>query len=242
MTSVSSAQAPDAICADFQDYYGCPVTFSKFGVTGQLSAENGYFKFGDVTCYGRQVQPAAPPGSIAPHATCARLPFDLCEVVTNLRREHYTQNVPADFGKITAARSVQKAYYFLRPILPVAVRKHLQRARLRGWEEIAFPRWPVDFTVDNLMEEAIALQLKATASPKIPFIWFWPDGALSCAILTHDVEDRSGRDFCGKLMDLDDEYGIKAAFHVVPEQRGTSDRRICATTFAAGVSKLTSTT
>jgi hypothetical protein len=38
-------------------------------------------------------------------------------------------------------------------------------------------------------------------------------------MMTHDVEAIDGRDFCGRLMDLDDTAGIKAAFQVVPERR-----------------------
>jgi len=30
----------------------------------------------------------------------------------------------------------------------------------------------------------------------VPFIWFWPDGAPSCAILTHDIETSDGLDRC----------------------------------------------
>ncbi len=37
--------------------------------------------------------------------------------------------------------------------------------------------------------------------------------------MTHDVETRAGRDFTGELMDLDDSYGIKASFQVIPERR-----------------------
>jgi hypothetical protein len=54
---------------------------------------------------------------------------------------------------------------------------------------------------------------------KMPFIWFWPEGAANCLIMTHDVETSAGRDFTSKLMDLDDSYGIKASFQVVPEKR-----------------------
>src|SRR5260370_12025659 len=53
----------------------------------------------------------------------------------------------------------------------------------------------------------------------IPFIWFWPDGYSSCATMTHDVETVVGRDFCGTLMDLDDAFGIKASFQLIPEVR-----------------------
>jgi hypothetical protein len=53
----------------------------------------------------------------------------------------------------------------------------------------------------------------------VPFIWFWPDGASNCLIMTHDVETRAGRDFTPQLMDLDESYGIKASFQVIPEDR-----------------------
>jgi hypothetical protein len=37
--------------------------------------------------------------------------------------------------------------------------------------------------------------------------------------MTHDVETSVGRDRCSWLMDVDDSYGIKAAFQIVPEER-----------------------
>jgi hypothetical protein len=113
-------------------------------------------------------------------------------------------------------------------MLPVPVRKHLQRARLSGWERIAFPRWPVDTTVDTLMQGSMALLLKRSAPEKIPFIWFWPDGGHGCGMMTHDVEGPAGRDFCGQLMDLDDSFGVKSAFQVVPELRYEIALALCA--------------
>ena len=61
--------------------------------------------------------------------------------------------------------------------------------------------------------------LKSSGVERIPFIWFWPDGAPSCGMMTHDVEQRAGRDFCDELMDFNDVHGIKAAFQLVPEVR-----------------------
>ena len=37
--------------------------------------------------------------------------------------------------------------------------------------------------------------------------------------MTHDVETERGRDFCTDLMDIDDSFGIKASFQIVPEER-----------------------
>jgi hypothetical protein len=61
--------------------------------------------------------------------------------------------------------------------------------------------------------------MKAQAVETIPFVWFWPDRAKSCTIMTHDVEHLAGRNFCSQLMDLDDSVGIKSAFQIVPEGR-----------------------
>jgi hypothetical protein len=37
--------------------------------------------------------------------------------------------------------------------------------------------------------------------------------------MTHDVETSKGRDFCSKLISIDEEYQIKASFQIVPEER-----------------------
>src|ERR1700757_3918549 len=61
--------------------------------------------------------------------------------------------------------------------------------------------------------------MEAKGVDKVPFIWFWPDAAKSCLMMTHDVENAAGRDHCAELMDLDDSFGIKASFEIVPEER-----------------------
>jgi hypothetical protein len=214
----------------FLTYYRCPECFAYFSLTGELSEDCGLFLFGeDVLCYG-----PCSPGFPAPKArtnlydalanvaigkASLRLPFDPTEIIENLRRERYLGNQHNGGSKTPLGRSLSNAYRFLRPALPVAIRKHLQRLYLRGWDKLSFPSWPVDRTVDSIAEKLFALALKAHAVERIPFIWFCPECAPSCAILTHDVETLPGRNFCSRLMDLDDSVGIKSSFQVVPEQR-----------------------
>jgi hypothetical protein len=213
----------------FLDYFRCPSQFAAFGTKGDLSPDSGYFAFGDAVCYGR-----CRGGALSKHVTPSlsdisgdvdvsdariRLPFDLSEVVTNLREERYHQNSQSVLTRMTSAGAPRDLYYSLRPILPIGVRKHLQRIHLSGWEKIAFPRWPVDFSVETLMQSAMELAVKASDLQSIPFIWFWPDGAPSAAIITHDVEGPAGQEFCGQLMDIDDSFGLKSAFQIVPEER-----------------------
>ena len=73
--------------------------------------------------------------------------------------------------------------------------------------------------MDGLLEQLLALSMKARGVDRVPFVWFWPDGATSCVVMTHDVEELAGRDFCSQLMDMDDSVGIKASFQIVPEGR-----------------------
>jgi hypothetical protein len=95
----------------------------------------------------------------------------------------------------------------------------LQKAYFSDWRGLPFPSWPVDFTVDTLHRELVQLLMTVGGVKKVPFIWFWPEGASSCLIMTHDVETAVGRDFSSALMDLDDSFGIRASFQVIPEER-----------------------
>lgn len=226
----SQEQGSDCLNSAFLDYYRCPESFAAFLPTGKLSEDKGFFRFGrDSICYGRSSS-----GFRAKHPTdelydvmadisadrsTIQLPFDPSEIVSNLRYERYSS--PSDEGDTPFTRSsvLENAYYMLRPLLSVSVRKHLQRVRLRDWQKITFPEWPVDRTVESIFESLLYLQLKDHEIDEIPFIWFWPNGSPSCAIMTHDVEGLRGRNFCSKLMDLDDKYEIKSSFQIVPEQQ-----------------------
>jgi len=207
-------------------YYRCPDKFAHLAAPSTGSAQTGYFAFGpDTTCYGKLAgqAPAASPEQPLHDASfdvvlrdgAVHLPFDAREVITNLRHETY---MGSDARSGTSSL-VAKIYYFFRPLLPVPVRKHLQKVHLRNWDKRPFPRWPVDFSVDNLHERLLLLSLRASGQSRIPLIWFWPDGKSACAMMSHDVETRTGRDFCSTLMDLDDSRGIKGSFTVIPEER-----------------------
>ncbi len=137
-------------------------------------------------------------------------------MIRGLRYEHYEQ---AETDTTVGAIVLRELYYLIRPLLGVAVRRHLQRFVFSGWEKRAFPHWPVDRTVDRLHEILLAAALRNKCVSRVPFIWFWPAGYRSCALLTHDVETEAGLRFCPKLMDMDDAAGIKSSFQLVPEVR-----------------------
>jgi hypothetical protein len=211
------------------DHYRCGPGIPGFRSARNLKKSNGYFRFGpSVVCFGQAAGDtrALVNGHLfdaSQHVHCngsaIELPFDLNQVLENLRYERYVS--ASGKQRWVETSWVKDLYYRLRPLLPVGVRKHLQKMYLRGWDSIPFPGWPVDRSVDILFERLLALAMKASQIERLPFIWFWPEGQKACAIMTHDVETTAGRDFCDELMDIDDSFGVKASFQIVPEKRYT---------------------
>jgi hypothetical protein len=201
-------------------------------VAETASGNPGYFQFGDGNvCYGRSRSGTSPTRAQASNFDALQhvrqqgaellFPFDFADIIENLRLEHYRERGSGGFERFATSQLVRKSYYLIRRALPFPVRRRLQKIYFRDWKEIAFPAWPVDFTVDNLHRQMLRIVLEASGEKRLPFVWFWPDGAPSALIMTHDVETASGRDFTSRLMDLDDAYGIKASYQVIPEKRYT---------------------
>ena len=198
-------------------------------VQGSLSAHEGYFQLGsDIVCYGQcsSGTPAALASSrplhdafshISNRGGTVQLPFDAVQLVDNLRCERY---VPAAAGGgAPANQTVRDLYYFLRPVMPVPVRRHIQALYFKTRMKHPFPAWPVDSTVESIYELLLAATMRAQGISRLPFVWFWPEGAPSCTMITHDVETAKGVRLCSRLMDLNDSFGIKTSFHFIPEQR-----------------------
>jgi hypothetical protein len=193
----------------------------------QLSSEDRFFRFGlDAICYGRFHSATCESRSdsmlfdtmsdVSVLDGKLNVPFNPTEIIENLRMERYA-HIPSMEGKFE--RFFRKLYYGLRPFTSLAIRKQIQKFHARNWRNQSFPKWPVDTTVENICETLLLKSMEAKGVNRTPFVWFWPDGASGCLTMTHDVETSTGRDYCENLMDVDDSFGIKAAFGIVPEER-----------------------
>jgi len=218
------------MCKVIVDRYRCPEQFIRTSLTAPLSAENGYFRFGrDLLCYGRpcSVTPAKYVGEhlhdllneVRTDQPDVRLPFDLTQLVDNLTNERYLMNSDGTSPGSAPHPLFSKLYYSVRPFLSTSLRIQFQRIYFGSREKATFPAWPLDLTVERLLETVLLLGMKSRGIDTVPFIWFWPDGASSAAILTHDVETAEGRDFCPRLMDMDESFGFRSSFQIVPEER-----------------------
>jgi len=214
--------------SSFLDYFRSHHAVEALHASEQLSMDAGFFRWGeDTVCYGRSAAGFRSDrvdsslynvlDDTQLHSANAILPFDDEEVIENLLYERYT----AHFRKSDSSSNeiIRSLYYLLRPYLTVSTRKYLQRLYLRNWRNIKFPEWPVDCTVDRIQRRLLSLAMRARSVDTLPFIWFWPDRYTSCAIITHDVEGPRGRDFCGRVMDLDESFGFRSSFQIVPEDR-----------------------
>jgi hypothetical protein len=207
------------------DRYRCPENFLDFALSGPLSSDEGYFQFGpNAICYGRSCSGTRRPGidaslydvleDVRIDNGTLHLPFDPENIVENLLLERYLSAAAPP-----SPDALKKLYYILRPLTNLSMRRRIQRFHARNWKELSFPKWPVDTTVEDICERLLLLSMKANGLERVPFIWFWPNGASGCFMMTHDVETRAGRDYCSDLMDIDDSFGIKASFEIVPEER-----------------------
>jgi hypothetical protein len=213
------------------DYYRmAPGSLAGTGATADgRCGQSGFFQFGGQICYGRCRSGTTSDGAmvgqfdaskdIVCDGPIAQLPFSFTEVVDNLRLERYAQRIALGKEILSRSELIRKLYYLIRSALPFSLRRELQKAYFRDRNLLRFPAWPVDFTVDSLHQQLLRLLMQTGGIKRVPFIWFWPEGASSCLIMTHDVETAAGRDFTSQLMDLDESYGIQASFQVIPENR-----------------------
>ena len=224
----ASLLAPHFMNRTLLDYYRCPEEFVRCSLQGELAPDTGYFRFGtDAICHGaltkgrgchavtEELYDVLSDASVQPGTV--GLSFDPEQTVQDLRLERYCSSSQKE--GLLAGTYARRLYYMARPLLGVGVRRHLQKLTLKGWNSIPFPRWPVDTTVERIHETLLRLCLQANQGVEIPFIWFWPEGYSSCVVVTHDVETSKGLEFCSDLMDLDDSFGVKSSFQLIPENR-----------------------
>src|SRR5450631_374788 len=167
---------PKLISQTVRDHYRCPEDFLTFALSGNLSSERGHFRLGpDAVCYGRsstgaRCQRAEGPlydvlADVRVENGSVKLPFDLTEVIDNLRLERYAQR------RLSGYESAMKSiYYWLRPLTNQFLRKRIQRFHSRNWQKQAFPHWPLDTTVESICEALLLLSLRAKGVERIPFV------------------------------------------------------------------------
>ena len=69
----------------------------------------------------------------------------------------------------------------------------------------AFPRWPIETSLHDLLDLVLGVLGEAAGAP-VPWIAPWPAGYRAAVVLTHDVEQQVGYDNIHRLRDLELEH------------------------------------
>jgi hypothetical protein len=129
-----------------RDRFRCPEEFLNFRIAGELSTAPSFFQLGaETTCYGRTLQrmhaehskssPADATSWISSDDGRLKLPFDLNEIIDNLRLERYP-GCRFEWRE----RTLKSAYYRLRPFTNRWLRSRIQKLRAAGWQRRCFPQ------------------------------------------------------------------------------------------------------
>jgi hypothetical protein len=159
--------------------YRCPHGFVSLRLTGEVSDRAGFFRFGpDAICYGQCASGYTNPHPTQPLYDAAEdvktvgstvwLPFNPTKIADNLRFERYVSDGSRQRSWLLKMGAVRRAYYTVRPLLPILIRKYFQRIYFGGWHKRPFPNWPVDLSVEKILERILVLSMKAKGVDEVP--------------------------------------------------------------------------
>ena len=137
-----------------------------------------------------------------PHA---ELPFDPDAVFENYLFERYARR----------SLPLRDAYYRVRPLVPLAVRRALQRWQARRREVTRFPRWPIEWSLIRFHQLVLANRLRDRF--ELPYVAFWPDDRQFAFVLTHDVDSAEGFGRIDEVARIERDLGFRSAWFIVPE-------------------------
>jgi hypothetical protein len=110
------------------------------------------------------------------------------------------------------------AFYRLKRAIPRRLQLAARRVLIRRQGTPTFPEWPFDGSVAGLLRLYVRYALTATQQTTMRFRWFWPGGARSAVILTHDVESAAGLRNAVRIADLEQERGLRSSFNIVARE------------------------
>src|SRR5215211_57887 len=94
------------------------------------------------------------------------------------------------------------AFYRMKRFIPRRLQIEARRMLIRRDGLPAFPRWPLDTSVSQLLRFYAYCVVLARGEREAEFRWFWPASYRAALILTHDVETAAGLPLAVELADL----------------------------------------
>jgi hypothetical protein len=131
--------------------------------------------------------------------------------------ESWSESYGGDSRGGGVKRAAMHAYYRVRPALPRPVQISARRAFSRIQARRAFPRWPVETSLHDLLDRLLT-EAASLAGEPVPWIAPWPQGRDWTLVLTHDVERSGGYENIDILAEVETETGFRSSWNLVPER------------------------
>jgi hypothetical protein len=110
--------------------------------------------------------------------------------------------------------SAMRAYYCVKGLIPQSLRHRLNSAAIRVRKPLEFPSWPCESALVEFWRTWVRQSLEVLGVHDEWHVGFWPDGAKSCIVLTHDVESTKGFNRMETMADLEELYGFRSAWNL----------------------------
>jgi len=120
-----------------------------------------------------------------------------------------------DHWRLSFAKRVY--YQYARPLMPAFLRVPLRTLLLSRQGRKAALGWPIERRYVDFVFEVVRRLLELKGLAGIPYVRFWPGGKDFAFVITHDVERREGLDFVPRVAELEEAYGFRSSFNIVPE-------------------------
>jgi peptidoglycan/xylan/chitin deacetylase (PgdA/CDA1 family) len=137
------------------------------------------------------------------------VPFSLAEACRAYLAERWREAAPT---RQLSERQLA-LYYRIKAAIPRRAQLAARRALVRVQGTPAFPAWPLDTSMSNLLAFVAACALRAADRSAGEFAWFWPNGSRAALALTHDVESQEGIRLALAVADLEEEHGFRSSFN-----------------------------
>ena len=134
-----------------------------------------------------------------------RLPFDPDEVFENYLCERYA-GAPA---------ALRGAYYRVRPLVPLRLRRALQRWHGGRQDVNRFPRWPLELSLIRFQQLMLGALLRDASEMR--YVGLWPGNRDFALVLTHDVDTAAGFARIESVARVERDLGLRSAWFIVPE-------------------------
>jgi hypothetical protein len=164
------------------------------------------------------------------------LPFDPDEAQLTLISERYGEALRPP-GTRDWRRVAMRSYYRVRGAIPKPVQIWLRRRYAPVQARAAFPRWPMEPGLHDLLD-LLHSMLEMIAGEPVPSIAAWPGARTWALVLTHDVETARGVAALDPVLALERSLGLRSSWNFVPRRYEVGSDRVAslkASGFEVGV-------